>query len=73
MVKSLAEEIRGTSVGKNWTGQFVRRYKDLLKSGYLRNLDDLRVTAEYAPMFKHFFQLVLLFSLYSASLVTELC
>jgi hypothetical protein len=58
MVKSLAEEIRGSAVGKNWTGTFVRRYKTQLKSAYLRNIDNLRFSAEYIPMFILFFQLV---------------
>jgi hypothetical protein len=28
IVRNLAEEIRGEPVGKNWTGQFVKRHKD---------------------------------------------
>jgi hypothetical protein len=63
IVKNLAEEIRGSPVGKNWTGQFIRRHKDRLKSLYLRNIDNLRVTAEYAPMFTLFFALVSIFTL----------
>ncbi|KAF4625745.1 hypothetical protein G7Y89_g12419 [Cudoniella acicularis] len=55
IVKNLAEEIRGASVGKNWVGQFVRRHGIRLKSLYLRNIDNLRVSAEYAPMFILFF------------------
>jgi hypothetical protein len=51
IVKNLAEEIRGREVGKNWVGQFVKRHKDRLKSLYLRNIDNLRVGAKYAPMF----------------------
>jgi hypothetical protein len=58
IVRNLAEEIRGAKVGKNWTGQFIRRHRDRLRSLYLRNIDNLRVTAEYAPMFTLFFALV---------------
>jgi hypothetical protein len=58
IVRNLAEEIRGAPVGKNWTGQFIRRHKDELKSMYLRNIDNLRVTAEYRPMFELFFDTV---------------
>jgi hypothetical protein len=58
IVKNLAEEIRGRPVGKNWVGQFIRRHKERLTSLYLRNIDNLRVGAEYAPMFKLFFDLV---------------
>jgi hypothetical protein len=58
IVRNLAEEIRGAKVGKNWTGQFIQRHKNRLRSLYLRNIDNLRVTAEYAPMFTLFFALV---------------
>ena len=58
IVKNLAEEIIGKPVGKNWTGQFVHRYNDRLKSLYLRNIDKQRVKSEYGPLYEHFFQLV---------------
>ena len=62
IVRNLAEEIRREPVGKNWTGQFVKRHKLRLKSAYLRNIDNVRFSAEYAPMFILFFQLVFAFS-----------
>jgi hypothetical protein len=58
IVKNLAEEIRGEPVGKNWVGDFIRRKGDRLCSLYLRNIDNLRVSSEYGPMFKLFFELV---------------
>ena len=58
IVKNLAEEIRGWRIGKNWTGDFIKCYKDRLTSLYLRNIDNLHVGAEYAPMFKLYFDLV---------------
>ena len=58
IVQNLAEEIRGAKVGKNWTGQFIQRHKNRLKSLYLRNIDNLHVTADYALMFTLFFALV---------------
>jgi transposase len=58
IVKNLAEEIRGQRVGKNWVGQFVKRHGIRLKSLYLRNIDNLRAGAEYAPMFQLFFSVV---------------
>ena len=61
IVKNLAEEIIGGSVGKNWSNQFVKRHKQRLISGYLRNIDKKRQDTEYAPMFKRFFELVMLF------------
>lgn len=59
IVRSLAEEIRGAPVGKNWTSQFVHRHNTKLKSAYLRNIDNLRFSAEHIPMFILFFQLVI--------------
>ena len=58
IVKNLAEELRGKQVGKNWVGQFVKRHGIRLKSLYLRNIDNLRAGAEYAPMFQLFFSVV---------------
>jgi hypothetical protein len=58
IVKNLAEEIRGERVGKNWVGQFVKHYGIRLKSLYLCNIDNLRASAEYAPMFQLFFSVV---------------
>jgi hypothetical protein len=58
IVKNLAEEIRRCKVGKNWVSQFVKRHKDRLKSLYLRNIDNIRVGAEYALMFKLFYEIV---------------
>jgi len=58
IIKNLAEEIRGASVGKNWTGQFIQRYNNVLKSIYLRNIDNLRVTDEYLPTFELFYKIV---------------
>src|ERR1700722_852271 len=58
IVRNLAEEIAGDVVGKNWTSDFVRRHEDRLKSLYLRNIDNLRIKAEFAPLFKQFYDLV---------------
>ena len=60
IVRNLAEEMIGKPVGKNWTGQFVNRYKKRLKSTYLRNIDGQRVRAEYVPSFKCFYDMVTL-------------
>jgi hypothetical protein len=51
MVKNFVEEMIGRAVGKNWTGQFVKRYVDVLKSLYLRNIDNQRVKGQYAPAY----------------------
>ena len=59
MVRNLAEEVLGRSVGKNWTSEFVKRHQDRLKSVYLRNIDNNRVQSEYAPLYEHFYSLVL--------------
>ena len=58
IVRNLAEEIIGGPVGKNWTGDFVKRYKNRLTSIHLRNIDSQRIKSEYAPSFKQFYDLV---------------
>jgi hypothetical protein len=58
MVKNLAEEVIGRSVGKNWRANFVRRHQGELCSLYLHNIDNLHVKGEYAPTYKLFFDLV---------------
>jgi hypothetical protein len=58
IVRNLAEEIIDGPIGKNWTGTFVRRYKDRLTSLHLRTMDNQRIKAEYAPSFKQFYDLV---------------
>ena len=60
IVRNLAEEMIGGPVGKNWTGDFVKGYKDRLISLYLYNIDSQRVKAEYALSFKYFYNLVIL-------------
>ena len=57
-IQNLAEELLRRLVGKNWTGDFIKRYKDWLKSLYLRNIDIQRHKAEYTPSFKQFYDLV---------------
>jgi hypothetical protein len=63
IVKNLAEEIRGSAVGKNWTALFVKRHSKELKSLYLKSIDNKRVKGEYPPAYELFYQLVKLFYL----------
>jgi Tc5 transposase DNA-binding domain len=58
IVKNLAEEIRGSAVGKNWTSNFVRRNQDVLLSKYLKGIDKNRVQSEHTPSYELFFNLV---------------
>src|SRR5438045_4722332 len=58
MVQNIAEEMIGRAVGKNWTGQFVKRYKDRLQRVYLRNIDNMTIQSDYLPIIQHFFDLV---------------
>jgi hypothetical protein len=61
IIKNLAEEIKGGPLGKNWVGQFVKRHSIRLKSLYLRNINNLRASAKYAPIFQLFFSVVCYF------------
>ena len=71
IVKNLAEEIWGGPVGKNWVGRFIACHKKELKSLYLRNIDNLRVAAEYAPIFILFFTIVCDFIAFSSVFALE--
>ena len=39
IIRNLAEEIIEGPIGKNWIGDFVRRYQERLESLHLRNID----------------------------------
>jgi DDE superfamily endonuclease len=58
IVKNLTEEIIQDKLGKNWVGNFVCWKKDKLKSLYLRNIDNMRIKADYVPNFKLFYDQV---------------
>jgi hypothetical protein len=64
IVRNMAEEIRGgKAVSKNWVSNFVLRHESRLLSKYLRNIDNLRAHAEFAPLFEDFYHLVPPFAL----------
>ena len=60
MVKNFAEEIIGRTVGKNWARDFCKHHQSVLKSLYLRNIDNQCVKGEYAPVSRLVFTLVAL-------------
>ena len=71
IVRNMTEEMIGESVGKNWTGRFVQRHQDRLKSLYLRNIDNVRKKAEYKPSFKMFYELVSILQIYDCTNYTQ--
>ena len=70
IVKNMAEELAGHSVGKNWTSNFVKRHENCLKSIYLRNIDNLRVKADHTAWFEYFYEQVSLPARYMGPLHT---
>jgi predicted GTPase len=58
IVRNMAEEIAQRRVGKNWVSEFVKRHEKDLLSRYLQAMDRDRKAAEYAPLFKAFYELV---------------
>jgi hypothetical protein len=58
IVKNVAEELCGFTVGKNWVGQFVRRHRSVLHSGYLRCIDNKRYWAENYENIEMFYEQV---------------
>lgn len=69
IVKSLAEEIAGKKIGKNWVDGFVKRYPDRLLSKYLKVMDKNRATQEYAPVFEDFYKTVEYFFILLSTIV----
>jgi hypothetical protein len=63
-VRNITEEIINSSVGKNWTIQFIKRYNNRLISLYLRNIDNICIKSEYPPIFVLFYELVRLILYY---------
>ena len=72
MVKNLAEEMIQRPVDKNWSNQFVARHKHDLTSAYLKNIDNKQIKAEYAPMFKQFYDLAHDFCMFCACFIYQL-
>lgn len=58
VVGNITEEIYGGELGKHWVTRFIHRHSLQLKSMYMRNIENLREKAEYAPMFQLFYKLV---------------
>jgi hypothetical protein len=58
MLKNIAEEIAGTTLGINWVSRFRKRHNDRLSSLYLRTIDHQRKTADNSRYFQRFFTLV---------------
>jgi len=61
IVHNMAEELIQKPIGRNWVGQFVKRYKDRLSSVYLRTIDNKRVKADSIPSLEAFYSLVSLY------------
>ena len=58
IIKNLTEEIRGCTIGKNWTASFVYRHKNKLKSLYLKSINNKHTKGEFPPVYKLFYELV---------------
>jgi Tc5 transposase DNA-binding domain len=59
IIRNLAEEMLKGPVGKNWTGNFIKRHSQRICSVYLDPLDRARVSAESVPVFEQFYASVL--------------
>ena len=46
------------TLGKNWVSQFCQRYRDQLKSVYLRTIDHKRKIADNSHHFQYFYDTV---------------
>lgn len=69
IVANMAEEIAGWQFGHNWVSRFCKRYKEDIKSLYLRPIDQKRVQAENAAIFKEYYSIVRNFYITLSSIV----
>ena len=58
IIRNLTEELTGGLVDKNWIDNFIKRYKEYLRSIYLQNLDNQHIKAKYLPAFQTFYNLI---------------
>jgi transposase-like protein len=58
IVRNLAKELSKSDVGVNWVSRFCARYKNELKSVYLRTIDYKRKIADNSLHFKHYFKII---------------
>src|ERR1700722_6215375 len=55
IVRNVAEEVSGGTVGKNWVARFSTRYKSQLHVGYLGLIDSARVKADNIHLISQFY------------------
>jgi hypothetical protein len=58
LIRNIAAEIAGVSVGKNWVTRFCDRHFDTLLNVYLRTIDHSRKIADNSRYFDHYFNTV---------------
>ena len=58
IIKNLIEEIREYTIEKNQIVSFVYKYKNKLKSLYLKNINNKYTKGEFSPIYKLFYKLV---------------
>ncbi|OXV07093.1 hypothetical protein Egran_05142 [Elaphomyces granulatus] len=55
ITENIVEEILKRPVGRNWVHRFCNRYRDELRSVYLRAIDHSRQVADNSKHFEHYF------------------
>ena len=58
IVKNIAEELVGKSIGEDWTHRFIKRHDNRLHSIYLKSIDKIRQKADYKPYLAEYYRLV---------------
>jgi len=58
ILKNIAEEISGKTLGHNWVTRYIERYRDRITSVYLCGIDHKRKKADNSHYFKMFYDLV---------------
>jgi hypothetical protein len=65
ILENMVVEIIHAPVGEKWVRRFCQRYKEQIKSVYLRSIDQTRQVADNSDHFQHFYELVSFYLAYS--------
>jgi hypothetical protein len=69
MVHSIAQEVSGVTINKNWVSMFAARHRAELHSDFLNVIDAARAQAENIPIMGKFYDQVSIFKVFTTVLL----
>lgn len=58
MLRNLVEELVGHTIGKHWTGRFIKRYETHLIGTYLKGIEHVRKVSDNLAYYSQYFTIV---------------